>query len=127
MSRFACLLALLACASAFELRAVPLARSRCAVSSLHGLRLQEGKPEPVQELSSETIAKAAEVASAPGAGAPSASPGAAEEEEEVFDPRIIVYVSLPALVLLGQLFFTFSRDALGDTALGPAVMDLWVP
>ena len=40
-----------------------------------------------------------------------------------FDPRIILYVSLPALVLLGQLFFTFSRDALGDVALGPAIMD----
>jgi hypothetical protein len=46
---------------------------------------------------------------------------------EGFDPRIIAYVGLPALVLVGQLFFTFSRDALGDTALGPAIMDLWVP
>ena len=44
-----------------------------------------------------------------------------------FDPRIIAYVGLPALVLIGQLFFTFSRDALGDVALGPAVMDLYLP
>lgn len=47
--------------------------------------------------------------------------------KEGFDPRILLYVSLPALVLIGQLFFTFSRDALGDAALGPAVMDVWVP
>jgi len=35
-----------------------------------------------------------------------------KKEQEPFDPRIIVYVSLPALVLGAQLFFTFSRDAL---------------
>ena len=46
---------------------------------------------------------------------------------EGFDPRVIIYVSLPALVLLGQLFFTFSRDTLGETALGPAIMDLYMP
>ena len=44
-----------------------------------------------------------------------------------FDPRIIAYVGLPALVLVGQLFFTFSRDALGDSALSAAVMDLYMP
>ena len=44
-----------------------------------------------------------------------------------FDPRIIAYVGLPALVLVGQLFFTFSRDALGDAALSAAVMDLYMP
>ena len=54
--------------------------------------------------------------------------GAAAEDTTVgpsegFDPRVIAYVSLPALVLGGQLFFTFSRDALGDAALGPAIMD----
>ena len=45
-------------------------------------------------------------------------------QDEPFDPRIIVYVSLPALVLAAQLFFTFSRDALTGDAVGPAVMDL---
>ena len=48
-------------------------------------------------------------------------------EKAKFDPRFILYVSLPALVLIGQLFFTFSRDALGEAALGPAVMDLYFP
>jgi hypothetical protein len=46
---------------------------------------------------------------------------------EGFDPRVILYVSLPALVLLGQLFFTFSRDTLDATSLGPAVMDIYLP
>jgi hypothetical protein len=46
---------------------------------------------------------------------------------EGFDPRIIAYVSLPALVLIGQLFFTFSRDSLDPAILGPAVMDLMIP
>jgi len=44
-------------------------------------------------------------------------------EEEPFDPRIILYVSLPALVLGAQLFFTFSRDMLAGDQVGPAVMD----
>ena len=48
-------------------------------------------------------------------------------KEGKFDIKIIGYVALPALVLIGQLFFTFSRDALGDAALGPAIMDLYVP
>ena len=47
-----------------------------------------------------------------------------QSQDEPFDPRIIVYVSLPALVLAAQLFFTFSRDALTGDAVGPAVMDL---
>ena len=50
-------------------------------------------------------------------------PNTNEDDPKEFDPRIILYVSLPALVLIGQLFFTFSRDALGDVALGPAIMD----
>ena len=47
--------------------------------------------------------------------------------KEPFDPRIILYVSLPLLVLGLQIFFTFSRDSLSEAALGPAVMDLWLP
>ena len=54
-------------------------------------------------------------------------PNPADEGKFEIGPKFLIYVSLPALVLLGQLFFTFSRDALGDTALGPAVMDLWIP
>ena len=50
----------------------------------------------------------------------------APEEKREFDVRMIAYVGLPALVLIGQLFFTFSRDALGDTALQAAVMDLYL-
>lgn len=42
--------------------------------------------------------------------------------KEGFDYRIIGYVGLPALVLIGQLFFTFSRDAMGEMV--PAVMDV---
>ena len=127
----------------------------CAASSAAALQLNAAAPVlrrssgnilrvvPVQleetsggttELSNEQITAAAEKASEPSwpemgsskqpdpiplEGLPSSSGG--------FDPRIIIYVSLPALVLVGQLFFTFSRDALGDVALGPAVMDLWVP
>jgi hypothetical protein len=44
-------------------------------------------------------------------------------KEEADPLRLILYVSLPALVLIGQLFFTFSRDMLGDAALSPADMD----
>lgn len=114
--------------------------------SLHSIRLQEPaeKPPVAETISDEALLKAAQTASEAGAHLPlypaalhanlryrpkpsaSSAPGAGgsvEEEKEPFDPRLIVYVSLPALVLLGQLFFTFSRDALGDAALGPAVMD----
>ena len=52
------------------------------------------------------------------------APPPAKEEAEPFDPRIILYVSLPAVVLGAQLFFTFSRAALTGDAVGPAVMDL---
>mmetsp|Transcript_38107 Transcript_38107/g.94741 ORF Transcript_38107/g.94741 Transcript_38107/m.94741 type:complete len:82 (+) Transcript_38107:2863-3108(+) len=77
--------------------------------------------EPEEKLSDEQIRKAAE------ASAPPREAETTNETSEGFDPRIIVYVSLPALVLVAQLFFTFSRDALGDVALGPAVMDLYIP
>lgn len=40
----------------------------------------------------------------------------------LFNPKLIGYVGLPALVLVGQLFFTFSRDMLGDEITGPADM-----
>ena len=94
--------------------------------------------ESTEELSAEQIKAAAEKASEPGqmawpeskAPTPGNEPVMSREERgeaEGFDPRVILYVSLPALVLVGQLFFTFSRDALGDVALGPAVMDLYVP
>jgi len=95
--------------------------------------LQEGAPEKAEEivLSDDTIVKAAVAADT--SSWPEGKPKPATPEDtsvgpsEGFDPRVILYVSLPALVLIGQLFFTFSRDTLGDAALGPAVMDLWVP
>ena len=66
---------------------------------------------------------AAEKASEPGqtawpeaAPVPGLTPVINDDAQGEFDPRIILYVSLPALVLVGQLFFTFSRDALGDVA-----------
>lgn len=91
-----------------------------------------------EQISDEQIKAAAEKASEPGqmawpeskAPSPGNEPVMTREERgeaEGFDPRVILYVSLPALVLLGQLFFTFSRDALGEQALGPAVMDLYIP
>jgi len=79
--------------------------------------------EAASEPSGEAVAWPESKAPPPG-GAPIAAP---EDREDGFDPRLILYVSLPALVLIGQLFFTFSRDALGDAALSPAVMDLYVP
>ena len=105
--------------------------SRTRVCSI---RLQES-PSPSDELTPEQIVAAAEKAGEPVPPAQEAwpsqrpTPGVVPMAEDVadpdgkFDPRIILYVSLPALVLLGQLFFTFSRDALGDVALGPAIMD----
>lgn len=107
------------------LAAPPLARARAPL-------LQE-KPVPSEELSAEQIVAAAEKAGEPvGAESwPEMKPigGQTELAEDVeskeaqFDPRFVLYVSLPALVLGGQLFFTFSRDALGDAALGPAIMN----
>ena len=85
------------------------------------------------ELSDETIQNVAATASGDEVSWPTAQPKPATPEDttvgpsEGFDPRLVLYVSLPALVLVGQLFFTFSRDALGDVALGPAVMDLYLP
>ena len=82
------------------------------------------------ELAPETIVAAAETAAARGTNVASTAsdslgvPPPAKEEAEPFDPRIILYVSLPAVVLGAQLFFTFSRDALTGDAVGPAVMDL---
>ena len=104
--------------------AAPLARAR-------PVRLQE-PPSGADELSPEQIVAAAEKASEPAWPESRPQPGVVPIAEDVangdkFDPRFILYVSLPALVLGGQLFFTFSRDALGDNVLGPAVMDLWIP
>ena len=101
-----------------------MARTAAAVARSAQLSLQEGKKPSV--LSDETITNAAAAASGETLW-PQAKPKPITPDDtsvgpsEGFDPRIIVYVSLPALVLLGQLFFTFSRDALGDAALGPAV------
>lgn len=78
-------------------------------------------PDATEELSSEQLLKAAEAASEP-------LPVKQEEEiDDGFDPRLILYVSFPALVLVAQLFFTFSRDYISGDAAGPAVMDLWIP
>ena len=123
------LLAALAAASALQ---VPLSAHRplgrpapSSVRSVPHPILQEGKEETV--LSDEAIKGAAAAASGGETSWPQAQPKGPTPDDtsvgpsEGFDPRIIIYVSLPALVLLGQLFFTFSRDALGDVALGPAV------
>ena len=108
-STLACVLLAAAGTAGLQLRAAP--------SSLHRPQLRHGAPcmqetpetpPPSQQLSDETLRKAAATASEPASYAP---PPAAAEEEEKFDPRIILYVSLPAIVLIGQLFFTFSRDA----------------
>ena len=85
-----------------------------------------GKPSEPLTLTDEQIMAAAKAASAQGAD-PFAGVTSAPKEAEPFDPRIILYVSLPALVLVGQLFFTFSRDVLAGDSVGPAVMDLWIP
>ena len=133
------LVLLLACsASALQLahlggarRAVAGARPRTAA-----LRLAEGSDGEMggwranadgsDPLSAEQLQAAAKAASEPAGGGPGLfQPGTDTSvgPAEGFDPRIILYVSLPAIVLFGQLFFTFSRDALGDDALGPAIMD----
>jgi len=131
--------ALLAFSAATALRVSGVATLRpqtCARRSPAAPLLKEGVDgQPASDqLPPEQIRAAADAASAPEAwpesqaptpgGAPVLTP---EEISDGFDPRIILYVSLPALVLLGQLFFTFSRDALGDAALGPAVMNLYIP
>ena len=123
-------LCVLSTTSAFQLpplRAATAARARSAP-----IRLEGETP-----LTDEQITSAAEKASEPQTLWPEAQPASAVQANELaddvkdgsaqFDPKIIGYVALPALVLLGQLFFTFSRDALGDAALGPAVMDLYIP
>ena len=83
-----------------------------------------------EKLSEETLINTAAAATGdPPMSWPEANPTPVAPDDtsvgpsEGFDPRVILYVSLPALVLIGQLFFTFSRDALGDVALGPAMMD----
>ncbi len=122
----------LAPASAFHLAASPALRTRsiarCGLLRLDGT---DGEPEPITP---EQLQSAAEAASEPmswpspnAAPAPAPAPTKAEEGGGKFDPRIIIYVSLPALVLIAQLFFTFSRDSLSDAALSPAVMDVWLP
>jgi hypothetical protein len=120
-------------AAALQLAArVPAARPLTARAP--HVRLEEKPPMPSEELSAEQIVATAEKASEPQEAWPESRPvpglapivnDAGESKE--FDPRFILYVSLPALVLGGQLFFTFSRDALGEMALGPAVMDLFIP
>ena len=99
----------LASASALTLSPQTLGRTQRALrapSASRAVSMQEPPkeawPEPkatADQLSDEAIKKAAEIASAPGAG----SPGAPTEEDEGFDPRIILYVSLPALVLVGRV------------------------
>ena len=104
-----------------------VARSAARVSTLR-----------CEEISDDQIKAAAETASEDGkmlwpesnAPVPGNEPVLSKEERgesDGFDPRVILYVTVPALVLGGQLFFTFSRDALGETALGPAMMDLYLP
>jgi len=118
-----------AAASSRQIGATPLVRPISA-RTIHPLLQEDGKPT---QLSDETIQNAAATASGGEPSWPTAQPKPVTPDDtsvgpsEGFDPRIIVYVSLPALVLLGQLFFTFSRDALGDAALGPAMMDLYMP
>jgi len=86
----------------------------------------DGEPTVITD---EQIATAAKAASAPGVD-PFASTEVKPEPEpsapEPFDLRIILYVSVPAVVLVGQLFFTFSRDMMAGDVVGPAVMDLWI-
>ena len=108
-------------------------RLRTTSRSAHrfvGVRMQEG-----DELSDETLCSTAAAATGEDQTTtawPEAKPTPVTPDDmsvgpsEGFDPRVILYVSLPALVLLGQLFFTFSRDTLDATALGPAVMDIYL-
>ena len=93
---------------------------------------------PATTLSPETLQQAAAAASEPGvvdesvavatppAPAPAPVPAPAPAPAAGSDPldivRIVAYVSVPALVLGAQLFFTFSRDAFTGEAVGPADM-----
>ena len=123
------LLCALLVATASGLQLASLRATAPTHARISALRLAE------DELSTEQITQAAEAASAPQAWPEQKAPvpgnepvmSKEERENDGFDPRIVVYVSIPALVLVGQLFFTFSRDALGEVALGPAVMDLMIP
>ena len=113
-------------ASGLQLSARPSAvQHRPAQLRRSALCMQEAPPPtedglPSTKLSDETLRNAVETASEPGM-TPASTPGAPPrviEQDEKFDPRIIVYVSLPALVLGAQLFFTFSRDSFsGELAL----------
>mmetsp|Transcript_50369 Transcript_50369/g.116272 ORF Transcript_50369/g.116272 Transcript_50369/m.116272 type:complete len:123 (-) Transcript_50369:290-658(-) len=92
------------------------------LSHAHLLRMAD-EPAPAPEAVSDGSMplEPEKVLAAAQAVGPAAEAG--DRQSEPFDPRIIVYVSLPALVLGAQLFFTFSRDALGGDAVGPAIMD----
>jgi hypothetical protein len=79
----------------------------------------DSKPAPTKATSAPQSAPDSQ----PSWSTPTDQSSQANQAPEPFDPRIILYVSLPALVLVGQLFFTFSRDTLSDASLGPAVMD----
>eukprot|EP00967_Tisochrysis_lutea_P148605 scaffold284214_cov28-Tisochrysis_lutea.AAC.2 len=122
---------LLLAASALSLQPTPIGavrRSQVPRASRPLVMEQPSNSEKPAEqitLSDEQIVKAAKAASDPGAD-PFADVKVEASEAEPFDPRIIVYVSLPALVLLAQLFFTFSRDMMAGDAVGPAIMDLWI-
>lgn len=105
--------------------------------------MQESPEPPAsQQLSDETLRKAAETASEPSGPAwptpePQRAPinqgwgeggGVQPEESDGFDPRLVLYVTVPALVLAGQLFFTFSRDAfVGTDNVGAANMEINPP
>ena len=141
------LLLLLAAAPVTALQLLATPRVAPGLARLPAVHLEDDQV-PSDQLSVEQIVAAAEKAApsapppqasgAPASGEPEWSvqrpppqlapiPNPADEGKFEIGPKFLIYVSLPALVLLGQLFFTFSRDALGDTALGPAVMDLWIP
>jgi hypothetical protein len=118
-----CLL-LAAAANALQLAPRALVGRTCA-----SVRMVEptdvDKPAEQLTISDEQIAAAAEKASQQKAD-PFAGAKVEKREPEPFDPRLIVYVSIPALVLVAQLFFTFSRDMMAGDVVGPAVMDLWI-
>ena len=143
-STLTCLLLAAAGASGLQLAAAPSSLHRPQLVR-HGAPCMQESPEPPpsQQLSDETLRKAAETASEPSAAWPTPEPqraainepasyaaggGVVPEESDEFDPRIILYVGVPALVLIGQLFFTFSRDAfVGTDNVGAANMDVNPP
>ena len=110
----------------------PLVQRTCAVSRTACVLMGEDASADETVLSDKVLPDTVKASSGDQTSWPVASPKGPTPDDttvgpsEGFDPRVILYVSLPALVLLGQLFFTFSRDTLGDAALGPAVMDFWI-